>query len=73
MPSGPQQPRKISRSEAVSLLKAADLDIGPSTGGTFEVWLTKDGYPQNLFYAGSPDYFWYHEVMDAIADAKRRR
>jgi len=23
-------------------------------------------YPETLFYAGSPDYFWLHEVEDAI-------
>ena len=47
--------------------RAADLEPGPNAGAVpFEVWLTKDGYPQTLFYARSPDYFWEHEVMDAI-------
>jgi hypothetical protein len=69
----PSQPRKIARADAIQRLQAANLAIGPNTGGVFEVWLTRDGYPQNLFYAGSPDYYWEHEVADAVAAAKKAK
>jgi hypothetical protein len=61
-------PKKIPRAEAISRLRAAKCGPGPNAGAgmPFEVWLTKDGYPQTLFYAGSQDYFWEHEILDAI-------
>jgi hypothetical protein len=64
---GPSQPKRIPRAEAIRLLHDANLELGPNTGNApFEVWVDRNGYPQNLFYAGSRDYFWLHEVQDAI-------
>lgn len=61
-------PKKIPRAEALRLLNNADIKPGPNTGSmsNLEVWLTCDGCPQVLFHAGSRDYFWLHEVLDAI-------
>jgi hypothetical protein len=66
MSSPGPQPKRIPRAEAIRLLRSAGLDIGPNAGAVgFEVWMTKEGYPQTLFHAGSVDYFWEHEVQDA--------
>ena len=67
-----QQPKKMPRAEAHKLLRDANLELGPTTGAPFEVWVDKGGFPENLFYAGSPDYYWEHEVLDAVASAKQR-
>jgi hypothetical protein len=57
--------------EAIRRLRDAKFDLGPNTGAVpFEVWVDKKGYPQTFWHAGSPDYFWEHEIADATKKSK---